>query len=612
MALEFKETQQDQVLNRKIKAAVLIVAFFFALVFLRLCYFQIIKGSQYAELSTNNRIRHTALPAPRGHILSIDNQTLVDNIPSFDLMLIPQDVDTLDALLNDLSSLLSVNKEVLEEQIKNKRGRPRFEPIALKKDLTWGEMSMVLSKKNDLSGISINVVPRRRYRELAYAPHVFGFLGEAGPKDLTRKASRPYRRGELLGKYGLEKLAEKTLRGTTGFLQTEVDVLGKRKKVLAKIEPQGGKDLWTTLIPEVQFAADQLLLDKTGAIVAMDPRNGNILALASAPRFDPNLFSRGINVKDWQGFSSHPHNPLLNRAVQSQQPPGSIFKIVTLVAALEEKSFSPSTTVFCPGFFVLGNRRFHCWKREGHGKVNMKEALMFSCDTYFYNLALKLGIDTLVKYAKKLGFGSITGIELEGEKAGLLPSPDWKRKNNKGAWQKGDTLNFCIGQGFLQTTPLQMAAIYSGLTQKGTLHRPRVLCEKKGSQKNQTGTILKQYSLSDKTFLFLKEALYGVVHGAHGTGARAKLPDISIAGKTGTAQVVSLKKKPPKGRPVPRHLENHAWFVAFSPVAEPEIVVCVFLEHGGSGGRDAAPVARELFKAYYEFKKKTKDIARVY
>jgi penicillin-binding protein 2 len=599
MTLEFKETKQDKLLIRKIKIATIIVVFFFSLIFLRLCYFQIIKGSRYTELSANNRIRQTTLPAPRGYILSGDNQTPVDNIPSFDLMLIPQDTVNIDILLSEVSTLLNINKETLENQVRSRNGRPKFEPIPLKKDLAWNEMSTVLSRKIDLPGISIDVVPRRRYLGHANAPHVFGFLGEAEPRDLRSKAPRPYHRGELLGKYGLEKLAEDRLRGTNGFLQTEVDAFGKRKKILAKIEPKRGKTLWATLIPEVQRVADQMLKGKTGAVIAMDPRNGNVLALASAPCFDSNLFSRGISLADWRSFTSHPYNPLLNRAIQCQQPPGSIFKIITLIAALEEKKISSDYTFFCPGFYVLGNRRFHCWKKEGHGNITLREALVYSCDTYFYNLALKVGINSLVKYADMLGFGVATGIDLEGEKSGLLPSPAWLRKTRGAAWQKGDTLNFCIGQGFLQATPLQMAAIYSGITQNGTIFQPRLLLP----TKDRGGDILKKYSLSDTTFRFLKEALFGVVHDPHGTGYNARVSGMLVAGKTGTAQVVSLKRKPKKGSPVPRHLENHAWFVAFSPVAAAEIVVCVFLEHGGSGGRNAAPVAREVLKAYYDYKK---------
>lgn len=603
MPLEFKETKQDKVLKGKIKIAVVIVAVFFSLILLRLCYFQIIKGAKYAELSTNNRIRQTALPAPRGHIFSSDNQTLVDNTPSFDLVLIPQDTLSIDAVLSDVSALLSINKETLEALVHSRRGRPRFEPIVLKKNLSWIEMSTVLSKKNDLPGISIDVVPRRRYLPDVQAAHVYGFLGEAEPQDLSRSTSRPYRRGDLIGKYGLEKWAEETLRGTRGFLQAEVDAFEKRKNVLAKIEPRGGKDIWTTLIPEVQKAAEHMLEGKTGAVVALNPRNGHILAMASAPLFDPNLFSRGISPADWRYCTSHPHHPLMNRAIQSQQPPGSIFKIVTIVAALEEKIISLEDTFFCPGYYVLGNRRFGCWKKEGHGHVNMRNSLIVSCDTYFYNLALRLGIDTIVKYAEILGFGLPGGIELGGEKPGLLPSPDWLRKKTGARWQKGDTLNFCIGQGFLQATPLQMALVYSGIAQEGVVYRPTLIAR---TSKNglDHAEVLRRFSLADTTFDFLKNTLCDVVHAPNGTGYNARVPGARVAGKTGTAQVVNLKKKPEKGRPVPRHLENHAWFVAFSPVEEPEIVVSVFLEHGGGGGGNAAPVARAVIRAYYEYKKK--------
>jgi len=602
MSLEFKETKQDKILQRKIRSTVVTVAVVFSLIILRLCYLQIIKGPKYAELSANNRIRQSALPAPRGHIFSSDNQTLVDNTPSFDLILIPQDAININALLGDISALLCISKETLESLVKSRRGRPGFEPIPLKKNLSWNEMSTILSKKIDLPGISIDVVPKRNYLPEMPASHVFGFLGEAEPQDLTLPARRPYRRGDLLGKYGLEKWAENTLRGTNGFLQAEVDAFGQRKKILAKIEPRGGKDLWTTLIPDVQKVADQMLQGKTGAVVALNPRNGHIFALASAPGFDPNLFSRGINTADWRYFTSHPLHPLMNRAIQTQQPPGSIFKIVTIIAALEEKKIDPQHTFFCPGYYMLGNRRFGCWKKEGHGHVNMKNALIFSCDTYFYNLASRLGIDTLVKYAKMLGFGTISGIELGGEKPGLLPSPDWLRKKHSVRWQKGDTLNFCIGQGFLQATPLQMALIYSGIAQNGIVYRPTLI--KKTSNKNPGNPeILRQYTLTDETFQFLKNTLCDVVNAPGGTGHNARIPDVLVAGKTGTAQVVSEKKKPPKGLPVPRLLENHAWFIAFAPFDEPEIVVSVFLEHGGGGGRNAAPVAREVIKAYFEYKK---------
>jgi penicillin-binding protein 2 len=601
MPLEFKETKQDKTFKRKIKIAAVVGAVFFSFILARLCYLQIIKGTKYTELSTNNRIRHSTLPAPRGHIFSSDNQALVDTVPAFDLILIPQDAINVNAVLIDISDMLSINREHLESLVKSRKGRPSFEPIPLKKNLTWDEMSVVLSKKLDLPGININVVPNRRYISFAPAPHVLGFLGEAEPLDLTRPILPPYKRGDLVGKYGLERLEEQRLRGINGLLQTEVDALGKRKQILAKIAPRAGKNIKTTLISSVQQAAHQALIDKAGAIIALDPRNGNILALASAPCFDPNLFSRGINSADWQHFSSHPLHPLLNRAIQSQQPPGSIFKIVLLAAALEEKIVSPADTFFCPGYFVLGNRRFHCWKREGHGHMNMKDALVNSCDTYFYNLALKLGIDTIVRYAELLGFGLPTGIELPGEKTGLLPSPGWLWRKQKARWQQGDTLNLSIGQGFLLTTPLQMAVIYAGITQHGKVYRPNILLE--ANNKTEENPMLREYQLSDQTFCFLKEALHDVVHAPRGTGYNSRIPGHEIAGKTGTAQVVSLSKKPPKGQPVPRHMENHAWFVAFSPVEKPEIVVCVFLEHGGGGGRDAAPLAKEVLQAYFKHKK---------
>ncbi len=607
MSVEFNDIILEKNLNRKIRFSVFFVTLIFLFIFSRLVYLQILKGGKYNQLSTNNRIRVTKLPAPRGIIYSKDRQILVDNKPSFDLNLIPQDTADIQKVLTDISELLSIDRDLLDTRVKKKRGRPPFEPITLKKELTWKEMSLVLSRKMDLQGITIDVVPKRLYCFGSFAPHVFGFLGEINKKELRRQKERKYDIGDLVGKYGLEKLGEKYLHGQKGGLQTEVDVYGNRQKVLAEISPVSGDNVVISIVPEVQKKAEELLKDKTGTIVAMDPVSGEILALANAPQFDSNLFARGIDVENWQELIENPYHPLLNRAIQSQQPPGSVFKIVTIIAALEEKLIDPGFKVFCPGHYKLGIRNFDCWKRGGHGWVDMRQSLVESCDVYFYTIALKLGVETIYKYAERLGFGVQTGIELEDEKSGLLPSPKWKKKRYGTEWQRGETLNISIGQGFLLATPIQIALVYSGVVNRGILPKPRIVLEVEGERhgrKMYPFEKIREYSISRETCDFITDALVGVVSDPKGTGSLARIRGVSVAGKTGTAQVASKKTQSENEEDTPWHLRDHAWFAAYAPAEKPEIVVCVLIEHGGSGGSVAAPIAREVLKSYLSLKEK--------
>ncbi len=602
MSAEFHDIITERSLNRKIRLSVILVTLLFLFVFSRLVYLQILKGGIYSKLSTSNRIRVTKLPAPRGIIFSKSGQVLVKNKPSFDLTLVPQDTENMSVVLEDISSLLGISNKTLKQRVEKKRGRPPFEPITLKKELTWAEMSLILSRKMDLRGVSIDVVPTRLYGSSCRASHVFGFLGEIS-RDELNASERAYDIGDLVGKHGLERWGQSYLHGKKGGLQTEVDVYGHRQKILAEIEPVPGSNMVVSLVPELQRQAEICLQEKRGAVVAMNPSNGEVLVLASSPGFDPNLFSRGIEYSEWQKLITNPDHPLLNRAIQSQQPPGSIFKIVTLIAALEENIVSPDFKVFCPGHFQLGNRTFECWKKEGHGMIDMRQALVQSCDVFFYTLALRVGIDTIAEYADMLGFGQLTGIELENEKKGLLPSPQGKRARLGTSWQKGETLNVAIGQGFLLTTPLQAATVYSGVINGGMIPKPRIVLEVKGQLGRKIFPFekVKEYSLSQKTRDFIVDALSGVVNDTKGTGGRARVRGIDVAGKTGTAQVASLKDDEDE-KETPRHLRDHAWFVGFAPAAEPEIVVCTLIEHGGHGGSVAAPVVQKILQTYFDMK----------
>lgn len=590
----------EKFLNNRVRFAVILILVACGFIVMRLYYLQVLKGSKYVELSSSNRIRITTIPAPRGIIFSRHGDLLATNNPSFDLNLIPQDTPDADSVLAKISKLLKIPKETLQKNWARRRGRPPFEPVTLKKELPWQEMSQVLAHKKDLPGISIDVLPKRQYFAESFAPHVFGFLGEINRKEIAKYPPGRYRQGDLIGKFGLEKWGEQYLRGEKGGLQSEVDAFGNRQKILAEIAPSSGCNLVVTLDVELQKVAEALLEDKVGAIVAMKP-SGEVLALASSPGFNAGLFSRGIQGDEWRKLTGNPLFPLMNRAIQSQQPPGSVFKIITAIAALEEKVVNPEEKIFCPGYYTIGNSTFRCWKKGGHGLVNLKEAIIRSCDTYFYTLGQRLGVDKIHTYATRFGLGAKTGIELDGEKPGLIPSSLWKRKRFGTSWQKGETCSVAIGQGYVMTTPLQIANFFCSLANGKTLPRPRlvdeVLCDTGRTITRFDDQKLRDLNISPETISRIKEALLGVVHDPTGTAQKVKIEGLEIGGKTGTAQVVSLRHSAGKEEDIPWKYKDHAWFACMAPVDNPEIIVVVFLEHGGHGGSAAGPLARELIAA---------------
>ncbi|MCX8042989.1 MAG: penicillin-binding protein 2 [Desulfobacterota bacterium] len=600
MAVVLNEALVEKEIKTKIRRVAIVISICFLFIFFRLYYLQILKGSLYSQQSVNNRIRLSSIPAPRGIMRAKTGEVLVGNKPSFDLILIPQDTPKVSETLDALAALLNLPREALQKRYEKQKGRPPFEPVTLKKDLSWDNMSLILAKKPELQGVSIDVVPTRSYASNIFAPHVFGFVGEIDRTELDRYAPEGYRMGDCIGKFGLEKWGEQYLRGVNGGLQSEVDAYGNRTKILAEVNPVAGRTITLSLVPRVQSIAETLVRDHPGAIVALEPYTGEVLAMASSPCFDPRLFARGIDAQEWLRLTNHPEHPLLNRAIQSQQPPGSVFKIITAIAALEEKVIDPSFTVFCPGYLNLGSRTFNCWKKHGHGYVNLHDAIVQSCDTYFYTLGMKLGVDTIHKYATMLGLGEKTGIELEGERPGLIPTQEWKKRRYGYPWQKGETLTVAIGQGFVLCTPLQLAAMTAAIANGSYVPRPHlVLSVDAGTPRFEPKPEKnKNITLSPKTLTIIKKALCGVVNEPGGTGGKARIPELLVGGKTGTAQVVGRRFYSASSGKVPKRFEDHAWFVALAPVEEPKIVVAVYCEHGGHGGSAAAPLAREIIRAY--------------
>ncbi|OQY49453.1 MAG: penicillin-binding protein 2 [Desulfobacteraceae bacterium 4572_87] len=599
----FDPVSQD-VFAKQLKIAVIFVLVIFGILILRLWFLQIVSGSAYRDRSENNRIRLQSMAPFRGVIRDGSGEILVDNRPSYDLYVIPEEIQNGQDLLNRLTALGKLEMGPIKDKIHHAaRGYP-FKPVCLKKDISREELAMIETRRFDLPGVMIKVRPQRHYFYGDLAAHVLGYLGEISEKQLRSGKFPNNRQGDLIGKTGIEWRWQQSLNGGRGGEQVEVDAAGRRIKVISQRPPVSGADVCLTINRELQMLAENALDGKHGAIVAMDPRNGQILALASSPSYDPNLFITGFDNETWKTMVSSSDYPLHNRALTGQYPPGSIFKIVVALAGLQEGVISPQETLYCNGKYSLGRGKYRCWKRWGHGKVNLNRALVESCDVYFYNLGMRLGVDRIARYARQLGLGKKTGLNLGHEKGGLIPTSEWKRKRWGVPWQGGETVSTAIGQSFVLVTPLQVATFVSAVFNGGHVYKPQVTrwVRKPGGESifEFTPQLIRDVEIRPEYLEIVKHALSGVVNHPRGTGKKAKLADITVAGKTGTAQVVNLKKEKEakaKGE-IPWKYRDHAWFVAVAPVDAPRITVAVLIEHGGHGGSAAAPIAKTLIEAY--------------
>ena len=604
MKSEFDYLYEKQ-LQTRIRIAYFIAAFIFGLLFLRLWFLQIVEGSQYRRLSENNRIRTQLVKAPRGFIFDSygpDRGTiLAGNRPSFDISLVPQDTRYPEIVLEHLAHLLGSDVSELQQRFQQARGRPPFEPVKLKTDVSRDVLGLVLTHKLDLPGVIVESTPVRYYPQGKRASHLLGHLGEINSQELSDPEFSRYKIGSFLGKSGVEKEMEFHLKGEDGGYQVEVNAVGYKVNIMGRIDSIPAHNVVLTINDHLQKTAEEALEGKVGAIVAVDPRDGALLAMASSPTFDPNLFSHGISAKDWEALINNPEYPLMNRCIQGMYPPGSTYKLVTAAAALEQGLVKPDVRIYCNGAYTLGNRSYRCWKRSGHASVNLMKGIVESCDVYFYHLGSLLGPDLIERYARGFGFGFKTGIDLNNEKGGFIPTASWYRKRYNMSWQPGESLSIAIGQGSNQVTPLQLVMAYSAIANGGFVYRPfyidRVITIGGKTLEHGPSTGMRKLPLSEKTREHLKEALWGAVNQPTGTGTLAAVPGRDVSGKTGTAQVVSLAKngQPQKGMPL-----DHAWFVAYAPKEEARIAIVVFVEHGGHGGSAAAPMAREVISRFFE------------
>ena len=586
------------------KYLVVFVGLAFFLIFIRLWSLQVIKGGDLRRLSENNCIRLRENPADRGMLLDRKGRIVAHNRPSFEVYLIPEDLKANPEVVTEVGNLLKIPPEEIQERINTQKRRAPFKPVRIKSDIDWNELANLEFNRVYLPGLFVDVRPRRAYDYGDLASHLIGYLGEVDENELKQAKETPYRMGTLIGKYGVEYRWENDLRGTDGGRQIEVDALGREIRPLGIVEPFPGNNLFLTIDLDLQRTAEEAYQDKNGALVAMDPKTGRILAMVSKPSFEPDIFARNILPEEWKSLVENPHHPLQNKGIQGQYPAGSTFKIVTAIAGLESGSITPTTQFFCKGAFPYGNRDFRCWKEGGHGAISLHRALVESCDIYFYQVGLKVGVDLIAHYANEFNLGRVTGISLPHEKPGTVPSSAWKKKRFGVPWYSGETLSFSVGQGYLNATPLQLLMLISGVANGGKQYLPQVV----ERVENIYGKKLKEYppvelrkaNVSETTLQIVQEALRGAVNDPHGTGWTCKLKEVKVAGKTGTAQVVRLPDNFKKGdmNRMPQKFRDHAWFVAYAPFEDPKIAIAVLVEHGGFGASAAAPIAKKVIEKF--------------
>jgi len=590
--------EEQERVRRTFARTALVIMCLFGLLFLRLWFLQLLQGEEMQQRSEHNRIRLQDLPPWRGMILDHQGQVLVANRPSFELVVVLEDVGNIPILAGRLARLLRLDPQQLTAQLQNGK-KAGLHQVRVRTDLAWEEMARIETFQPELPGVLIQVQPKREYRHKGMACHVLGYLGEISDTQLKGGKLPDYKMGDYLGKCGVELAWEKFLRGQRGSRRIEVDAYGRELGQLDRVVPSPGANIYLTLDNRVQREAEACLEGQEGAIVALDPKTGRVLALASSPTYSQEAFERGLTTQEWQKINRDKAHPLENRTLKGQYPPGSTFKIVMAVAGLEEKVITPGTIINCAGALPVGNHVFHCWRKRGHGPMNLHRAMVHSCDIYFYEVGRRLGIERINEWSRRFGLGAATGLDLDKELPGLAPSPTWKMARFHQPWREGDTISVSIGQGYNLTTPIQMARAVAAIANGGNVYKPYAV-EKVESPAGEIlyraqPEVQSRLRASPATLEAVRESLVGVVND--GTAKAARLANIQVAGKTGTAQVVAIDRDNPKKKQA-RGKEDHAWFVAYAPADDPQVAVAVLVEHGGHGGEDAAPLARRVIKAH--------------
>lgn len=595
--------QEDSKRESKYKWCTWVLTLTAIILFMRLFDLQILRGEEMRRLSEQNRVRAKKIIAPRGIIFDRNGKIMADTRPSYNLYLIQEDITDFNQTVDGLAKLLEIDREEIVERIREARDFPPSFPVKIRDDMSMDQVAKVEANRIYMPGVTIQIEPKRNYPFGTMAAHMLGYVSEIGPKELKdKKRYKGYASGDTIGKFGLERAYEKYLRGVDGENRVEVDATGREVRVLDTKEPISGNSLYLNVDMDLQAAVEKGLEDKKGGCVVTDPKTGGVLVLVSKPAFDPNQLSSGVNREYWKEIATDKLHPLQNRAIQGRFPPGSTFKIVLALRGLEKGLVNERSSFGCGGGFFFGNRVFKCWKKGGHGGVAVHKAIVESCDVYFYNLGLKIGVDGIHQAAAEIGLTKATDIDLPGEKVGLVPSTAWKQKTYHDKWYEGETVSVAIGQGAVWLTPIQLMQLAAFVANGGVTFKPQIvnrIVSPKGQVIKTFDPVLKtNVKISKQTMTIVREAMKGVVNEPSGTAHGSMLPNVLMSGKTGTAQSVG-EGKGGSG--------DHAWFIAFAPSDDARLAMAVLLEHGGHGASAAAPIAKLVAETYMKDKTEQKQ-----
>jgi penicillin-binding protein 2 len=591
-----QQESNKQLIQQRLNRFRIPVLLIFLILAARMWQLQIIQGSEYALRAEQNRIRTIELVAPRGAISDRNHVPLVENRPSFNVLLYRESMKDQEATFRFLTQKLGVRKEDIEERFQRSQRAGIYRPIVIKEDAGMADVSIIEAHKAIHPEIEVGYEPRRLYHYDNLAAHLLGYVGEVNEEELDKDVFPGAKPGSLVGRRGVERIYNNLLVGKDGERQVLVDSMGREVGVPDEDgkDPVIGNEVRLTLDLNLQSVAEKEMKGRVGAIVAMDPRNGEILVMVSSPSFNPNAFSARMSQDEWNELLNNPDDPMQNRAIQNSHSPGSVFKLIMADAGLEEGLFDRDLTVTCKGSAVFYGRAYGCGSEEGHGPLKLEQALAKSCNIFFYELGRRLGIEKIAEHAHAFGLGEITGIDLPGERSGLMPSPEWKREARGERWYPGETISVAIGQGAVSTTPLQILRAVSAIATGGLITTPHVLLDAENDSLNEREWPVRRIPMKDENVRRIREGMWQSVNN-WGTGYNAAVPGQAICGKTGTAQVIGNDSKQQTGK----ELEDHSWFVGFGNKDNPEIAVVVFVEHGGKGGVTAAPMAQKIFSAYF-------------
>lgn len=596
--MEVQRQYRDQ-LNLRIRVLSWVVWVALAFVASGFWYVQIVQGAYYGELSENNRLRRLAITAPRGVIYDRDGEPLVENTPSYNLLIDRSRAEDVPASLAYAARILGRSEAEMATNLEKAKRGPDYQPVPVARNLTLPQVAQISSVALEHPEFEIDVGHLRLYRHGSQTSHILGYLGEVSEQELAlsqQVEGTEYSPGDMIGKKGIERIYDPALRGRDGERAVVVDSRGRLIQESTREEAKPGQGLHLTLDLDLQQAAERLMRDKVGVVVALDPRDGAVLAMVSMPSYDPNKFARGIRPDEWAALLEDDNDPLQNRAIQNAFSPGSVFKMVMATAGLAEGAITPQSRVFCGGSTVLYGNRFRCWRSGGHGSVDLAKAVAQSCNVYFYQLGKTLGIERIAHWSRLFGFGRPTGIELGGERSGIVPDEEWSARVRNHPWYPGETISVAIGQGALSTTPLQMARAVAVVANGGYLVTPHLV-------RGGATTAPEKLDISPDILDRVRLAMGGVIQPGGTAYWSSRVEGLEYGGKTGTVQVVG-------GQLGVDHdkqewaLRNHAWFGSFAPLDDPQIVVVVFNEHGGAGSSGAAPIAADLYRAWFGLPRK--------